>query len=253
MRFSYKSFLGFLKIQEIYFENIEMLESNEKNYDILKFIQCDFRKNILPQNYWNFSTVLIDLSEDKDLIKNNFKKTMRYDINKSYKFNCAYKSYGNEIENNRFDIIINKLNTFLNSKGLPNSNNKKIFEMIRAGVCCITECNFVDNGAISKNFHFYLVDKLDKRVRLLYSFSNHSKKIGFDLNKRHLFDDIGYFKEKSFRLLDLGGISLSENINSRDKFKMAFGGKVEMSKCAYVHTSFLGYFVLLLLKILKKY
>lgn len=242
MRFEHNHNFFKFRILEIYFESMD--ERIPRGLDVVKFIQCDSRE----PKFKNFITNIISLTEDLDTIKSNFKKTLRYYVNKAYRHTFQYREVKDTEE---MTNLQNKLDVFLKSKKLPISNKEKLRDFFTRGFTYISVLQDSDTGL--NNYHFYIRDNGVKRARLWYSFSDEISHVSYDLNKVHIFEDIAFFKASGMTVFDLGGVSSVTNPSGIDKFKLAFSREIDHSFTGSVGTSFRGRILLAIYNAISKY
>ena len=242
MRFEHNHNFFKFRILEVYFESMD--DPIPQGLDIVKFIQCAPGE---PKSK-NFITNIIFLTQDLDTIKSNFKKTLRYDVNKAYRHTFQYREVQDTAE---VKDLQNKLDVFLKSRKLPISNKKKISDFVARGFTYISVLQDIDTGL--SNYHFYIRDDGSRRARLWYSFGDEFTDASYDLNKVHIFEDLAFFKAAGMSIFDLGGVSSVTNPSGIDKFKLAYSGDIDHSFTGSVGTSLRGRILLAIYNTVSKY
>lgn len=178
-------------------------------------------------------TLVTSLLDNLDDIKAEFKKTVRYEINKADKLSL-------KISNRNYikDEELNLLNEFYNSINMAEVtiDRLKKYNPENFKVTAI----YHESQLIC--FHVYLYD--DQRTRLLYSSCIKGKIISLGLDASYMnrylhFKDIELFKNMGLEKYDWGGISSFEKPNGVDKFKMGFSGK--LIEICTIYTGLLKY------------
>ena len=168
-----------------------------------------------------FTTLLIDLTSNEDLLWKSLRKSTRQEIK------AATATLPHEIEffhtdpdSRCFDFLAH----FCAQKSLPVPNRSSFEKQLHNGVmsCCHL------NGEIDV-LHFHLLDSKCSRARLLWSaraLECQARKRTVRLNKLLHWKELLYFKNE-LRMLtyDWGGVALSdEALRGVDDFKRGFGG-----------------------------
>jgi hypothetical protein len=201
-----------------------------------------FEKKVLGYKKENFYTLETDLTCLMDSIFKGFSSTVRNEIRR-----CERKGikvmFSETVEN-----FISVYNNFAEVKGL---SLQSVANMNSYRDNLVITSVFLENTIFA--VHSYLIDKKQKRVRLLHSGSQRfsetiNKNLISSANKFLHYSDIQYFKENNFEIYDWGGISRTEN--GIDEFKMSFGGTVIMQ---YNYYSYPYLFFMKLQEITRRY
>lgn len=215
-----------IKISKIWFYNKKEKFINDS--DVIQLYGIKDQINGLKGNVQY--SLYIDLTKNENEIFNNFKKTVKYDINKSENDGVKIEYYDSkELKNNKkiidtFEIMYNQM---YEEKGLKTKLSRDTFESYIDSDMAILSKVSKDNTDII--YHVYLAD--DNCTRFLYSCSNfrsddqNMKNIIGRANKSLHWNDIKYFKQKNLKIYDLGGVRSFNNPNGIDLFKMSFGGE----------------------------
>jgi lipid II:glycine glycyltransferase (peptidoglycan interpeptide bridge formation enzyme) len=168
-----------------------------------------------------FTTLLIDLSLNEDVLWKSLRKSTRGDIK------AAAASLPHEIEffhtdpdSHCFDFLTH----FCSQKSLPVPNRSSFKKQLHSG---IISCCHLD-GEIDV-LHFHLLDRECSRARLLWSaraLEDKARNRTIRLNKLLHWNELLYFKNQ-LRMLtyDWGGVALTdEALRGVDEFKKGFGG-----------------------------
>lgn len=208
------------KIKDIWWANEPY---NIKDYDGVTFHACKNKTVVEGFRCLEFTTLVIDLSQDLDVIwKNMSQSSCRRFINRAIREKIKIKLNQNYEE----FYLINKL--FRKNKNL-NSSFINIEFMKKYGTLFVAEYNGEILGGI-----FYLEDK--DNIRGWYGATKRLEadkeiqKIAGDANRLIHWEAIKYAKVKGKKEYDFGGFytgkikeEQKENINN---FKKSFGGKL---------------------------
>lgn len=226
-----------LKIEEIFYNENKTVNS-EADIVLLKQSKFPFKGSK------EFITLHIDLGLDLEEIESEFKKNTRYEIRRAEnKDNLDFKSI---IPKSMADIkdFIEFYNSFADSKGLKHCNYKLIERLVNTESIVIT---YIKNEELL-TVHYYISD--GNRARLLYSASqfrnvedNATRNLIGRANRFLHREDIRFFKENNFKILDLGGIAENEDNQATkqiDSFKKSFGGSRVVEYTGKYSNSLLG-------------
>ncbi|OQY38303.1 MAG: hypothetical protein B6229_06200 [Spirochaetaceae bacterium 4572_7] len=213
----------FLNIEEIFYYEGASIES-KADIVLLKQSKNSFNKGN------KFITLHIDLKQDLESIEAEFKKNTKYEIRRATnKDNLEFKYDDSSVLTN-YKEFIEFYDKFAESKGLQACNKKLIGRLIKENSLIVTYVEGKDSFLV---IHYYITD--GNRARLLYSASQFRNVP--DNNTRNLIgrgnrflhrEDIVYFKQNGYSILDLGGIAENEDnqeTSQIDSFKKSFGGK----------------------------
>lgn len=205
-----------------------------------KFIQYSGKSYLLKKSL-NFSTIHIDLSENMDVLYSSIKKNVRYEIKRA----GERDNLNFEIENN-LDLFIDFYNSFSETKPINSISKENLLEVGKNNIKCFKVKQDKDLLAM----HLYICDS--NRARLFLSATttkNIDKNLIARANKFLHWEELKYFKEKSYKIYDMGGCRVDENekaITGIGKFKQSFGGIV-----VYEH-QYLSWPLFIVNKIIKK-
>lgn len=194
-------------------------------FRIVTYKQSYILKPPLGFSKYDFYTLEIDLKQSIDQIFKKFSNTIKNEIRRAQEELIIIQV------NNNIELFQEFFNEFAYSKGLKpvNINNLQSHENFN-----LISFAYSDDKIVSA--HYYLVDNIASRARLLYSASlrfadsNNRSFIG-RANKLLHFEDMKYFKKKGIAIYDFGGITvppLSQEHIGINKFKESFGGNQEV-------------------------
>jgi len=234
----------------IFFNNVqEDLKQNVINYlisfgNIKKFSILSFIPN-LPYNIDNililkkksfifksdpkFSTIIININKDLDIIKSEFKYFWKYSLNRSLKHNIEIKLIKNNNEFNKFCsryIEHSKTNRF---KGLNINLLKGLFKINSESNLLIFQAIY-DHKCIGEIcIHF----EGNTGTYLVGNFNDYGKK--FNANNLLLWESIKFLKKKNVNFFDLGGLNL-QNESGINFFKRGMGGEeiISFPECIFI-------------------
>lgn len=207
------------KIKEIWFSDYPF---DVNGCHMVTFMDC---KNKIEANGFEieeFTTLVIDLTQDLDKIWKNMNSSCRYKINRVKRDGIKIKI------NDNYEEFYELNRSFRKNKRLP-EDNMEIDLMKKCGSLFVAECN----GEIIAG-QFYLQD--ENNIRLLLGAS---KRLEVDKEKTALigranrlitWEAINYAKSKGVKEFDMGGYHTGKtNDEQREKinvFKESFGGKL---------------------------
>jgi len=199
------------------------------NYDIinLKGYKTKIKggKNILQYS------LLLDLTKEEDVLFENIRKNVKYEINRCYKENVTISIYTSEELKINNDETLNFEKMYNQMYMEKNMNTRLALNMIKKYIeaDCFTLTKAISENGKTLAYHAYVSD--EKTTRLLYSCSNfrsdtkEEKNLIARANKFLHWEDIKYFKKNDVKTYDFGGITSVEKPNGIDQFKMAFSGE----------------------------
>lgn len=215
-----------LKIADVWF--VDDVSNLKDNYDILYLLGYD--KKIKGAKNIKQMSLLLKLDVDENVLFQNIRKNVRYEINRCSKENVGFEVYKSEDIANNKEILNDFERQYNQMYKEKNMDIKLSMHEIQS---------YIDNNAfiltvakqdnLSLCYHAYVSD--DKNTRLLYSCSTFRsddkdmKNLIARANKYLHWQDIKMFKEKGIINYDFGGISSFEKPNGIDQFKMSFGGE----------------------------
>ncbi len=209
------------KTTEIWFSDYPF---DVTGYDAVTFHACRNKVDIHGFDREEFTTLVIDLTQDLDVIwKNMSQSSCRYAINRAKRDGVKIKRN----ENYKEFYEINR--SFRRRKGLP-LGFEKIETMKKYGTLFVAEFNGEILGG-----QLYLED--ENNIRWLLGASKRlevSKEkatlIG-NANRLIIWQAINHAKEKGIKEFDMGGYGhtggdKSDQADTIDTFKLSFGGKL---------------------------
>lgn len=204
------------RTKEIWFSDYPF---DVEGYDGVTFLACKNKVDREGFTREEFTTLVIDLTQDLDVIWENMSKSScRYAINRAIRDGVKVelsKNYEEFYEINR---------SFRKAKGLPQSSITVEF-MEKYGTLLVAE----SDGEILGG-QLYLEDENNMRWLL-----GASKRLEVDkekatlignANRLMIWEAIKYAKEKGIKEFDLGGYTGGDNKDTIDIFKQSFGGKL---------------------------
>ncbi|MCD6239311.1 MAG: GNAT family N-acetyltransferase [Thermotogae bacterium] len=206
------------KTKQIWFADYPF---NVNGYDSVSFHACKNKVDIKGFIREEFTTLIIDLTQDLDVIwKNMSKSSCRYAINRAQRDGVKIKL------NQNYEEFYEIVHSFRKAKGLP-AHPEKIDFMKKYGILFVAE---FDGEIIGGNL--YIADK--NNIRWL---TGASKRLGVNrekatlignANRLILWETIKYAKEKGIREFDMGGYYTGGDTNDPrytiNIFKKSFGG-----------------------------
>ena len=225
------------------------------SYREAKF-QSESADKIVP-----FDTLITDLTESEDEIKQHFAKNCKYEVNRAARENIeAVVLQNQEIANQDITEFCDFFVQFWASKGVTYANRDKLKKEL---------CEYRDAGAFALGYalvngeravyHTYILE--ENCVRLLHSASlyrlsdeqegNIKTLIGMANRYLH-FEEMKYFKNIGKTVYDWGGAGKEEEVQAITKFKKSFGG-TEMQYYDFEETKgIVAKMFKLLVKLLKR-
>lgn len=213
--------------RKIYNFNIKDIWWADEPYDVdncasVTFHASKSRGDIKGFSREEFTTLVIDLTQELDQIWNNMNKYNRRDINKA-------KKSGFEIKiNENYDEFYKINNQFTEDKGIDSYLINVEF-MKKYGTLFTAEFNGETVGG-----HFYLADKDNIRCLIgstkRLSVSKEEARLLADANRLLLWEAIVYAKNEGIKRFDLGGYYTGKKSDpqkeSINTFKKSFGGQL---------------------------
>jgi len=191
-------------------------------YDGVTFHACTKDVAIKGFSKEEFTTLVIDLTQDLDTIWNNMKKpSCRYSINKAKKEGVVIRV------NQGYEIFYNLNSEFRKLKGLP-EYNVDVEYMKKNGILFLSEFQGKIIGG-----QFYLSDGKNMRWLLGASRRLEDTTIGTMISNSYrllIWEAIKYAKEKGMITFDMGGYYTREKHDAQKEginiFKKSFGGEL---------------------------
>lgn len=209
----------FFKNKEIWFADCPY---DVKGYDSIYFMACKNKVNLAGFACYNFSTLIIDLTQGFDAIWENVRKNCRYSINRALREGIKVRI------NENFDEFYEINKSFRRKKGLAGLVVHPEF-MKRYGTLFTAELNDEVIAGL-----FLLEDESNIRwligsSKRLDVVSEKAKIVGY-ANRLLLWEGIKYAKEKGIKEFDFGGYYTGENKDDPrqaiNTFKQSFGGQL---------------------------
>lgn len=180
-----------------------------------------------------FDTLITDLTEDEETIKQHFSKNCKYYVNRAGKENVSFTI--NESENITKEEVIDFCDffeKFWESKGTSLSNRQKLEEELLlyrdTGVLTFSYATVEGEVAVC---HVCIHDQ--NVARLLYSASlfrlqqdddGKTRNLIGIANRRLHYEEMKHFKKLGLEIYDWGGAGHGEEVIHITEFKKSFGG-----------------------------
>lgn len=207
------------------------------------------------------NTLISDLTEPEEEIKQHFSKSCKYKINRAVREDVTISIYRDkEITDSMIDSFCVFFATFWESKGTSLKDKGKLkeeLEMYRdAGALTIAYATVNGEKAV---YHTHVKD--DSIARLLHSASLYRLQKDEEGNTKNLigmanrllhFEEMKYYKNLGLSTYDWGGAGRGEDVIHITEFKESFGGTA-VTYCNYEQVNgLLAKAFKLLIKILGK-
>ena len=180
-----------------------------------------------------FDTLLTDLTETEEEIKQHFSKSCKYKINRAMRENIAYTILKNEeITDGQIKDFCVFFKKFWESKDVSFGEVEKLEAELKnyrkKNALSIAYASMGEEKAV---YHVHIMD--DACARLLHSASLYRLQNDDDGNTKNLigmanrclhFEEIKYFKSIGLSESDWGGAGTAEDVASITEFKKSFGG-----------------------------
>ena len=204
---------------------------------IVAYYEADFTAKGQCRQYTEFPTLINDLIESEEEIKQHFSKSCKYKINRASREEIDMKVYDSTgIEEKQIDEFIDFFEEFWKTKGRQLENKVKLKEELLAykeknallmGVACVKGEQAV--------YHVHVGDGY--QIRLLYSASLYRQQnkeesglknlIGMANRALH-YEEMKCFKRLGYQIYDWGGAGKTEEVLAITEFKETFGGQEVM-------------------------
>ena len=214
-----------------------------------------------PQGALECHTLLTDLTDTEEEIKQHFSKSCKYKVNRAAREDVSIAILkDNEITDEMLESFCDFFSMFWESKGSSLQDREKLKEELKAyraagalsiGWACV-------NGEKAV-FHTHVKD--EDIARLLHSASLYRLQGDEEGNTKNLigmanrllhFEEMKYFKKDGLKTYDWGGAGRNEDVIHITEFKESFGG-VPAEHCNFEQTNgVLAKLFKLLVKILGK-
>lgn len=183
--------------------------------------------------YANFETLITDLSESEEEIKQHFSKSCKYKVNRAAREDVSCQILNNEdISDEEIADFCEFFSAFWESKGSSLSDKEKLKQELhgyREKKALTIGCAMV-NGEKAV-YHTHIGD--NDTVRLLHSASLYRLQKDEEGNTKNLigmanrllhFEEMKHFKEMGRTRYDWGGAGHTEEVIHITEFKESFGG-----------------------------
>lgn len=185
------------------------------------------------EQHAGFDTLITDLCETEDEIKQHFSKNCRYYVNRAAREPVSVSmSCGKEISDEEIAEFLDFFDAFWKSKGSLLNGKENLRQELQTyrdmGALSITAAYVNGEKAV---YHTHIVD--DKVVRLLHSASLYrlqedndgkTKNVIGIANRFLHYEEMKYFKNQGKITYDWGGAGKGEDVIHITEFKESFGG-----------------------------
>ena len=193
------------------------------------------------ENASDCHTLVTDLTETEEEIKQHFSKSCKYKVNRAAREDVAIAIYRDrEITDEMIDAFCDLFTTFWESKGSSFDNKEKVrneLKMYRdANALTIAYAKVNGERAV---YHTHVKD--DSIARLLHSASLYRLQGDEEGNTKNLigmanrllhFEEMKYYKNLGLSTYDWGGAGRGEDVIHITEFKESFGGTA-VTYCNY--------------------
>ena len=181
----------------------------------------------------DFETLITDLSESEDEIKQHFSKSCKYKVNRAAREDVAVKIFdSSDISDEEIEEFCEFFSAFWESKGTSLSDKDRLKQDLCAyrTVGALTMAYASVNGEKAV-YHTHIGD--EHTVRLLHSSSLYRLQKDEEGNTKNLigmanrllhFEEMKHFKEMGKTRYDWGGAGHTEDVIHITEFKESFGG-----------------------------
>ena len=189
------------------------------------------KKPNLP--YTNFETLITNLSESEEEIKQHFSKSCKYKVNRAAREDVSCQIIDSEyISDEEIADFCDFFSTFWESKGSTLSDKEKLKQELQEyrEKKALTIAYALVNGE-KAIYHTHIGD--DDTIRLLHSASLYRLQKDEEGNTKNLigmanrllhFEEMKHFKEMAKTRYDWGGAGHAEDVIHITEFKESFGG-----------------------------
>lgn len=183
--------------------------------------------------YTDFETLITDLSESEEEMKQHFSKSCKYKVNRAAREDVSWKIYdSNQISDAEIEDFCEFFSTFWESKGTSISDKARLIQDLQAyrGAGALTMAYALVNGEKAV-YHTHIGD--EDTVRLLHSASLYRLQKDEEGNTKNLigmanrllhFEEMKHFKEMGKTRYDWGGAGHTDEVIHITEFKESFGG-----------------------------
>lgn len=183
--------------------------------------------------YTDFETLITDLSESEEEIKQHFSKSCKYKVKRAAREDVSCQILDSEqITDKEIADFCEFFSAFWESKGSSLSDKEKLIQELKEyrEKKALTIGYAVVNGEKAV-YHTHIGD--DDTVRLLHSASLYRLQKDEEGNTKNLigmanrllhFEEMKHFKKKGIARYDWGGAGHTEDVMHITEFKESFGG-----------------------------
>ena len=179
----------------------------------------------------DYKSLISDISADSPDFYEDFSKTLRYDIRRSYNDDISFEVFSPEqvLNNNALVNSLSKMYTEMyRKKGIEETVAVDALMLYAShGGIIVTSAKSKDETLV---YHTYIVDGTNARLWMSCSVfrnneDNKFRELTGRANKRLHYEDMLWFRSQGYKTYDWGGITSFDEPDGVDSFKMAFGGK----------------------------
>ncbi len=194
-----------------------------------------YRSQVRQEGISRFWTLLINLTQEEDVIWSAFKKNTKQQIRKALsENNFLVKMYHDSLDDSIFSQYICERKTFTKERELSHVSISTFNAYKKNGILYISNIADIDGKILV--WHTYIV--IGERVIILTSNSffestnKDIKNLVGRANRLLHWKDMLYFKEKGYKIYDFGGWydgNENKKMSGINRFKESFGGEKEYS------------------------
>ena len=213
----------------IHFYVVWFAKERLKKPGIIAYHEAKFKGN----GFVPFDTLVTDLTETEEEIKQHFSKNCKYKINRAMREDISFHILNSqEIDDKELQEFCIFFQKFWESKDIPFRETEKLIRELK---------NYRNQNALTMAYavlnhekavyHTHIMD--EQCARLLHSASLYRPQGDEEGNTKNLigmanrclhFEEIKYFKSIGKTEYDWGGAGTSEDVASITEFKQSFGG-----------------------------
>jgi len=180
-----------------------------------------------------FFTLISDLTEDEEAIKNHFAKNCKYKINRAYRENITFQIVDSkDIQEKDIEEFIDFFDSFWKTKDRELEGKdvlyRELLEYKQNGNLTLAFACVQGEKAV---YHIHINDESVARLlhsaslyRLLSDTEGTTRNIIGMANRALHFEEMKFFKAKGLTTYDWGGAGKTEDVASITEFKESFGG-----------------------------
>lgn len=193
----------------------------------------EYMGNKIKDNAVAFDTLITNLEETEEEIKQRFSKSCKYKVNRAARENVSFEIFQNgEITEEILDDFCDFFQAFWESKGTSLDDREKLKRDLKSyrATGSLTIAYALVNGEKAV-YHTHVSDK--NIARLLHSASLYRLQQDGEGNTKNLigmanrllhFEEMKYFKNLGKMTYDWGGAGRGEDVIHITEFKESFGG-----------------------------